>query len=645
MAIFNTSDSKLLNEVHKWFLQDRRETKDMRAEMREDYEFYAGHQWDHEDESFLKEAGRPIVTFNRTAPTIDSVTGSERSNRQETRYLPRNEDDGQKAEMFTEGSKWVRDNADIGDEESEAFEDAVKVGIGCTETWVDFETELDGEIRTDRISPLEVMWDYAASKRNLSDARRVYRVKMIERSEIKQLWPGKRIKWGDKNWHLTEHKSPHDSTPEFAYRQGDDVPGDKDEVPVVQVQWWERRPVWRVQNPQDGSLMVLTQEQVDEAEELFGELEKVRQTRKEYFQAFIVGETVLEKQPLHESQTIVPGFTLKFITGKRDETNGHWFGLVRMMKDPQRWSNKFFSQMLDIVNSNAKGGIFAESDAFVNQREAEENYAKPDRILWVEPGALQQGKIVERQMANFPAAIANLMQIAMEAVRSTSGVNIEMLGLAARTQSGVVEQSRIQQGLITLAILFDSLKRYRKEHGRLLMHMMNLYVPDQTMLRVVGENRFIQFQKDGSIPRFDIVVDQAPTSANQKQEVWASMQQVLPALIKAGLPIPPDIIDYLPLPESAIARIKQFYEQQAQGQQQAQQKQQQMAEADLQSTLQERQAGAFNDIASAIGQLQARQNDANANEIESVKVLADALAKLDTIGEQDNDSGTGPSGS
>jgi hypothetical protein len=62
---------------------------------------------------------------------------------------------------------------------------------------------------------------------------------------------------------------------------------------------------------------------------------------------------------------------------------------VRAAKDPQRWANKFLSQVMFLMNSQSKGGIMAEKGAFESERQAEESWAKTDAITWMKKGALQ----------------------------------------------------------------------------------------------------------------------------------------------------------------------------------------------------------------------------------------------------------------
>lgn len=628
MSIYSGSERKIADQITAWFKSSREGLSSYRASIREDYDFYAGRQWDAADEQFLQENKRPIITFNRIGPTIDAVTGSERFNRQAIRYLPRTLDDGPLNEMITNVAQWVRDRSDAEDEESEAFQDCLITGIGFTDTWLDIDDDPDGQIRIQRISPLEMYWDINSRKRNLSDAVYMIRVRLMDIDEIKQNWPGKKLRFDEILTLDNEGSDPHDATAAKFYRN--DQSGRmaaKKSIPVLQCQWWEKTPGFRVANP-NGQVEELSQEELNSIKDIAPEVQAVRITKKRYYQAFVAGGTLLEKEELHGGD--VPGFTFRPITGKRDEDRKTWFGLMRAMKDPQRWSNKFFSQILDIINSNAKGGILAEKGAFSNIRDAERKWAKPDAIVELNDGALSRGMIQERKPAPFPSGLDRLMQVAMGAVRDTTGVNLEFLGLAERTQPGVVEGARTRQGLTTLALFFDSLRRYRKEQGRLLLHFINRYIDEGTLIRIVGEDRYVQFSKQPDMMKFDIIVDEAPTSPNMKQEVWAGLQQVLPALIKSGFPLPPDIIDFLPLPSSVIAKFKKFYASQAPSEEQQKMKDA-AAQAQLQqlfADIKETESKALENAAKAQSLLEARKNDAAKTQLDALKMVVDSLGSF-----------------
>lgn len=636
MSLFNGPKTALVKQAHDWFKESQRRSKPWRTDALDDFKFYAGDQWETDDVQILKDQERPVVTFNRSAPTIDAVTGAERANRQEVRFLPRTLDDSEVNEQYTAVARWLRDECDAEDEESEAFLDTLVTGMGWTDTWEDFETDLDGKTIIERVPCLQMYWDPDARKRNLSDTRWRMRIKMLSRETIKEIWPNARLAGLEQSFDVQIVDDPHDAEEAKFYKNDQSDRRKAEDIPVAQLQWWERRPVFRVVNPGTGQQEVLTPSELQIVEdELETELPKVRQTRREYFQAFIVGKTLLAKSELHKYdqngvEKIIPGFTLLCITGKRDEDKNCWFGIVRAMKDPQRWSNKFYSQMMDIMNSTSKGGLLAEKTSFENARKAEEDWTRADKIVWVADGALRDGRVQERQPASTPPAIDRLLALAMQAVRDTSGVNIEFLGLAARTQSGIVESSRIQQGLLVLGQFFDSLRKYRKEQGRILLHFIYLYVPDQEIIRVVGQDRYIQFSKDPDIAKYDIIVDQSPMSPNLKQEVWQGLQQILPALTGAGIPIPPDVLDYLPLPASAVSKFKKFFDQQQPSDEQRRAQiealllEVEQARAEVGKTESER----FENIAKGIRQLSAIEGDRESRQIEAMDTFVKLLGEV-----------------
>jgi len=256
------------------------------------------------------------------------------------------------------------------------------------------------------------------------------------------------------------------------------------------------------------------------------------------------------------------------------------------MKDPQRWANKFFSQILHIVNSNAKGGLIAETGAFVDPKKAEEQWADPAAVVLLKNGGLN--KVKERDAASFPQALDRLMQFAIQSIPATAGVNLETLGLQQNDQAGILEQERKKATIMVLSPFFDSLRRYRKEEGRLLVHFINEYISDGRLIRVKNEQgeQWVPLNRNEETLDYDIIVDEAPTSPNQKQEVWATMAQLLPQLLKEGMPLPPDFFDYSPLPSELAAKMKASMQQKIPPQLQA--KMQEMGQ-ELQKLSQENQ--------------------------------------------------------
>ncbi len=579
----------LFDQLREQFRRSADISHPWRLEARMCYDFVSGQQWSEEDAAEMKLKQRPIVTFNRVASVVDSVSGLEVSNRQEVRYIPRQVGASGVNELLTSAAKWVRDECNAEDEESDAFMDCIICGESCTETRLDYDEDPNGKLVIQRVDPLELYWDASSRRRNRTDARHVFRVKEVAIEDAEEMFPDESLEDMNAQWASdmnAEAKNPHDAQQAPYYRndQSPDVDKRTTKIKIVEAQWWELEKAWRVVDPQSGQIQNVSESDYRKLKSRVDQLNKqlkerglgnvaipliaAPMKRRKYWRAFL-GSKVLKKW----DGPAEGGFTYKAMTGKRDRNHGTWFGLVRAMIDPQKWANKWLAQVMFIINTNAKGGILAEADAFDNPQEAMDNWSDPSAVTLVSAGALASGKILPKTPVQYPEGIDRLMQFAISSIRDVSGVNLELLGMAAQDQPGVLEHQRKQAGMTILAGMFDSLRHYRKDQGKLMLWYITNFLSDGRLIKIGGDSeaQYVPLVHQPDTIEYDVIVDDTPSSPNQKEQTWAFLVQLFPVLTR--LQMPPQILlsllKYSPLPASLLNDINKTMEQQAQqGQQQ-----------------------------------------------------------------------------
>jgi hypothetical protein len=554
-----------------WVKLDRQANAVWYTEAERDFGMYAGGeaQWESADIDRLKENNKPYTAFNFIQPSVSAVNGMEVSNRQEVTFLPRTTqtqsaappmpnampapqagpvppgppapgaDDQGPAEVLTAGGKYFRDQCDAEDEESDAFQDDAICGMGWTETRVDYEDQPDGMMRIDRRDPLEMGWDCQSTKRNLVDARRLHRVCQMDKRAAEDMFPGYDCADIDAAWAkptLTNEPVDREEAREYINEQGRE--NDSKTITVCEVTWFDTLTSSEVANLDTGE--VLKDQDSDQVKTLRERAKKMgiriavkKVTKKVYKYAFLGRSEVLGDDPdgtLCQSQK---GFKFQCMTGTRDRNKRQWMGIVRAMRDPQRWANSLYSSSLHNIMTSGKG-IMAERTAFEKPEQAEADWAKSDMITWLRPGALTgaQPAIMQKTPHHFPPELVKMMEFALSAMRGVSGVNLETLGGADREQAASLEYQRRQAATTILAPFFDGLRRYRKEQGRIMLDLIRLYMSDGRLVRIVGPNyeQYVPLVKDEGVTEFDIIVSESPSSPNQKEATWMILQQMLPVI-------------------------------------------------------------------------------------------------------------------
>ena len=567
----NAEHEECLSEFNKRFKHAKSHWSEWRTEARELYDLRAGRQWDKEDEAKLREEMRPMVTFNVADKYSDALTGLQINNRQDIRFFPREEGDAQVNQIMTGAVTWGRDLCDALDEETDAFSDAMWTGMGWVEGYLDKDLDTAGVPACQRVDNMEMYPDPSARKRNLTDARYVIRLRQMDHDEYYDLF-GEEYTSTDE-----EFEQPTDDDgdiqiieePQDYGEPGENSAAKKNKCIVADYQYWKREKRYVLRHPALGE-KELTEEQHEAYQDFFKRAEQNGQQfqvqpikRKVYYRAFISKGRIATGENGFGLSPYQGGFTYHAITGKRDRNKNTWYGIGRSIVDPQKWLNKFFSTILYAMMTNAKGGVMAEEGAFKDSRKAESEWADPSAITWLKAGAIAGAngpKVVPKPPAAYPTGLDRLMEFTMNSVPQVLGLNAELMGLAERVQAGVVEAQRKQSAMAIIAWAFDAMRRYYRSMGRQLARYVVDYVPEGTLVLINGETskQYVPIIKQQLALNFDVIVDEAPTSVNQQERVWLVLEQMIPQLLQAGIPITPKVLDYSPLPPDLVNEWKKL---------------------------------------------------------------------------------------
>lgn len=553
---------EIMAQFNSRLKQSERHSLDWRQEAADLYDMEAGHQWADADKSKMEQTNRPMVTFNLMQKFLDAVVGLQINNRQQIQCYPRKAGKVQVSELGTGAIAWNRDKSHVDIEESDAGHDLLLTGMGWMEHFYDDEGPTQGHIGGERRDPLEMYWDPGAKRKNLIDRKWQIRVRKVHPDEYRDLFgedpagsldvPGVNAYDGGKVEVIMKPQDYDTSTSGFGA-------ADKGKVVIADYQWCAKHHYVEVlaKFPTGEGLERFSMEEWKEIEPKLKAAgipyEERRSKKKAYYRAWITSSGI------HGKVKELPyGFTFQALTGKRDRNSNTWFGLGRGICDPQRWVNKFFSSILWQLSVNPKGGVLLEEGAVEDEQEFEDSWADPSRPSYVTKGALVAGKVQPKPPGHYPEGMDRLMTFSVDALPQVSGINAELLGMTNRDQAGVVEYQRKQGALAIVAWFFDALRRYYQEAGELMLPMIRDLIADGRLILIAGEEgaQYVPLLKEPLSQEFDLIVDEAPTSVNMQEKMWAVLQQIVPLALQMGMKVPLEVLDYVPLPAALTEKWK-----------------------------------------------------------------------------------------
>ena len=525
---------KKLERAKKLFIDALNKDNKWQQDARDDFKFRDGDQWSEEEKQILEEELRPVLTFNLTKSSIDLIMGMNEDNRVVHRASPTEPSDAFLCEVLNDLSDYTKESNDFTEEEDGALESASICGRG----WVGIDFQPDperfGDIKMTEIDiPVhEVHFDPAARRPNMEDASYLVWDRWMTQEDFKIRFPkvgAKKMEEMMENvgsWSGTSDPMSEDGIPvsdhesvDYEREMDTDINFyDRHEnmLRVVHMEYWEYYKRYYVFNPENGSFEEVpacpSKEQkiafLNEFEEEMT-CEIMYDKRVKWLQ--FIGEEILydDVSPLpFAGFSIVPVFAYRDVS-KRSQNH---FGLVRLMKDPQREVNKRWSQALNMLNQQVQPGVYAETDAFVDERQALQSMKVAGDITWVNAGALTGGKIKERTVPTFPNAPMQMEQFSQDIMKKITGINPDLLGQdRGRQEPGVVVRLRQQQGMTLLKPLFTNFNFMKKELFKRQLAIIMTYMPDRQIIKILGQND--RYQID---PQTGVITDMM--SARQNPE-------------------------------------------------------------------------------------------------------------------------------
>ena len=489
---------------------------------KEDSDFKNGEQWTKEEKEILEEELRPVLTFNITKSSCDLIMGMNEDNKIVHRASPFEPTDAFLCDVLNDLSDYVVQSNNFDEEQDGALESAVVCGRG----WIGIDFQPDpkrfGEIQMTEIDiPVhEVHFDPSARRPTLEDSSFVTWDRWMTQEDFKIRFPKITQKKMDAMLELgsnaaattdplNEEGMPVSDAESDDYERaiGSDIDfydRGRNMLRVVHMEYWEYYKKYFAFNPEVKNFVEIPAQPTAEQKAQFKEEFKEEMTIETMFDKRVRWLQFIGDEILYDDISPLPfdGFSLVPVIAYRDtskRTNNH-YGIVRLIKDPQREVNKRWSQALNMLNQQVQPGIYAETDAFVDEQQATQSMKVAGEITWTNAGAITGGKIKERTVPAFPSAPMQMEQFSQDIIKKITGINPDLLGQdSGRQEPGVVVRMRQQQGMTLLKPLFRNFNFAKQELFKRQLAIIMTYMPDQQILRVLGQNDRYQIQEDGSI--------------------------------------------------------------------------------------------------------------------------------------------------
>ncbi len=574
--------------LREWYEQERERQAVNRYQQALDEDFYDGIQYSDEDIDELNARGQAPLVFNKIKPSVDWILGTEKRSRVDFKILPRNEAGRDMAEVKTRTLKYVSDVNKTAFERSLAFEDAVKVGIGWLEDGARDNPE-EEILYSRRESWRNVLYDSNSVKRDLSDARYLFRWRWVDLDIAVSMFPSREAALrraavaasllGDDQdedfWYLGQRFQATDAAGNVIGRRtyvSDATLVGNRRARVKLIECWYREPA-----PTKVCCGDLFDRREFDAENTAmqtavaqGMITLVDRVALKVRCAVMTDGDLLQDMPSPYRHNRFPLTPIWCYRRGRDNAP---YGTIRNIRDPQEDLNKRASKALFILSTNQ---VIAEKSVIGKEMtwdELREEAARPDGIIVLD----KDGRFEIRRDVELAEEHLQLMEHDARMIQDIGGTTDENLGRKTNATSGKAIRARQEQGGLVMASPFDNLRYAIQLQGEKQLSLIEQFYTDAKVIRLSGAKGRIEWieinqpetQPDGSVrylnditaEQADFVVDEQDFSATIRMAMFEELMEVISKLPpEVGLKLLDVAMEMANLPEQheVIARIRKI---------------------------------------------------------------------------------------
>lgn len=521
---------EILTAFNDRYTRDYEKLNQLQEQSRIDMEFYLGKQYTLEEQQYLLENNRSMITNNMIRRAVNVVHGEQCLNRLSSIVTNVN-DIPEEVEASDQHSSCVQFNMQKRqgyNHISECYLGNLVTAINFSEIYTDYSTDFeDGDITFLRIPYNAVIWDPYFQNFDLSDCNDILRRKYISKETAISLLP-ERTKDINK---LKLSSEPDDKFPYIPYSKN----YNGSEMLSYDEMWLrDTRVCHYMVNMQTNDIIEFptkttkreAQKVVDEINGIFKkETVKLIQKYKPTVNLYVLinGEPFTEGGDPNDIDDYPFTPFISFHNPEYDDFSYNMQSFVRAARDPQCELNKRVSKIIDMIDSRIYNGHYFKPGKVVDEDDLF-TAGNHGNIALKENAVIGQD-IAPIQMPDVPQSIFAMKDTFDSYIMKSLNLNDSTFGeQQSGQQSGYLTMLQQSSSMVGIQPLLNNLNRSQQLLTQKIVRFQQKW-SDKKIERISGNPVATMF-RDKDLSKYDIICSQSAMTTHQKMMQFSQMVEL-----------------------------------------------------------------------------------------------------------------------